>query len=153
MHSGLFLLVRAGGVVSETFLIHPSHVAFEATPRLLLLLLLPLSLFTTAAAAVLVSGTNLTSRTSASPLACVAQETDGLRICWRALSLQRKQRLLEGLPEAAAALAGDPGDGATVSSRAGSGSGSGSGNGSGSGSVDLVQSLVLAPVAWCFKVR
>lgn len=81
------------------------------------------------------------SRTSTSPLACVAQETDSLRGYWRALPLQQRQHLLEGLPEAAA-LAGASGDGTAMSSSSCSNE-----------HVDLVQSLMLAPVAWCFQVR
>lgn len=71
----------------------------------------------------------------------MAQEVDSLRGCWRALPLQQRQDLLEGLPEAAA-LAVDPGGGTATGSCSSSG-----------GNADLVQDLVLAPVAWCFKVR
>lgn len=73
----------------------------------------------------------------------MAQEADSLRCYWRALHPQRRQQLLEGLPEAAA-LAGDEGD---------EGDGTGVSSCSGGGNVNLVQSLMLAPVAWCFKVR
>jgi len=53
--------------------------------------------------------------------------------------VQRRLDLLEGLPEAAA-LVGNSGDG--------------TGNGGSSKDhVDVVQDLMLAPVAWCFKVR
>lgn len=88
----------------------------------------------------LVSEPTPPSRTSASPLACAAQEADNLRGYWRALPLQQRRHFLEGLPDAAA-LAGDSGDGTAMSSC------------SGGGKVDLVQNLMLAPVAWCFKVR
>lgn len=111
---------------SESFATHPTIVE-------------GISHFASAAAAV-VSVPTPPSRTSISPLACVAQEADSLRGYWQALPLPRRQGLLEGLPEAAA-LAGDSGDGAAMSSC------------SGSGNVDLVRSLMLAPVAWCFKVR
>lgn len=70
----------------------------------------------------------------------MAQEADSLRSYWQALPRQQREHLLEGLPEAAA-LAGDSGDGAAMR------------NCSGSGNMDLVRSLLLAPVAWCFKVR
>lgn len=69
-----------------------------------------------------------------------------MRGCWRALPIQQRRRLLEGLPEAAA-LAGDSGDGTAM------GCSSSSSNSSSNGHVDLVHNLLLAPVAWCFKVR
>lgn len=72
----------------------------------------------------------------------MAQEADSLRGYWRTLPLQQRLHFLKGLPEAAA-LVSDSGDG----------TGSCSSITSSGDLVDVVQDLVLAPVAWCFEVR
>lgn len=68
------------------------------------------------------------------PLASVAREADKLRAYWKTLPMQHRLRFVEGLPEAEALVkaSGEEGD---------------------RGGDNVVQDLVLAPAAWCFKVR
>lgn len=70
-------------------------------------------------------------------LAAVPYETGKLLGYWQTLPLRHRLRFLEGLPEAEA-----------LAEKAGEG-----GSGGEQGGDHLVRDLVLAPVAWCFKVR
>lgn len=69
-----------------------------------------------------------------SPCAAVAQEAYRLHGYWQTLSLRHRLLLLEGLPEAKSLIA-ESVDGGVQ------------------GCDDLMHNLVLAPVAWCYKVR
>lgn len=63
----------------------------------------------------------------------MAREADKLRAYWKTLPIQHRLRFVEGLPEAEALVRSSGGEG-------------------GRGGDDVVQDLVLAPAAWCFKV-
>lgn len=77
------------------------------------------------------------SATPPGPLAAAAQEAGKLSRYWRTLPVQHKLRLVRDLPEAGALVseAGEAGDGERRCCG------------------DVVHNLVLAPVAWCYKVR
>lgn len=77
------------------------------------------------------------SVTPPGPLTAAAQEAGKLSRYWRTLPVQHKLRLVRDIPEAGALVseAGEAGDGERRCCG------------------DVVHNLVLAPVAWCYKVR
>ena len=69
-----------------------------------------------------------------SPLPAVPRVIEELHVFWQTLSQRHKLRFLEGVPEAKAVIAGSSGEGTDEKGD------------------DLIRELVLAPIAWCFKV-